>query len=54
VKSPNASVGYYAQPAIAPDGKTLYVGTEQANGNQGALEALGNMNVTPIVNPTLL
>lgn len=38
-KSPNASMGYYAQPALAPDGKTLYVATEQMNGNSGSVQA---------------
>jgi len=43
VPSPNASLGYYAMPALAEDGKTLYVGTEQMNGNSGQVQAWVNI-----------
>jgi outer membrane protein assembly factor BamB len=43
VQSPNASIGYYAMPALADDGKTLYVATEQANGNSGQVQAWANI-----------
>ena len=43
IPSPNASLGYYAIPALAPDGKTLYVATEQMNGNSGQVQAWGNV-----------
>ena len=43
VQSPNAALGYYTTPALAPDGKTLYVGTEQNNGNNGQVQAWGNV-----------
>lgn len=52
--SPNATIGYYSRPALSPDGKTLYVGTEQMNGNQGALEAFTNIERSAEQNPTLL
>ncbi len=42
-KSPNAGIGYYAQPALAPDGKTLYVATETMNGNSGLVQAWINV-----------
>ena len=42
-KPANAALNYYSQPALSPDGKTLYVGTAQLNGNQGTLEALVNV-----------
>ena len=53
VKSPNASFGYYARPALAPDGKTLYVGTEQMNGNSGHVEAWVNIERGAQQAPTL-
>jgi outer membrane protein assembly factor BamB len=43
VKSTNPALGYYAQPALSPDGQTLYVGTEQLNGNSGLVEAWVNI-----------
>jgi outer membrane protein assembly factor BamB len=43
VQSPNAALGYYALPALAPDGKTLYVATEQTNGNSGQVQAWVNV-----------
>ncbi len=43
VNSPNAALGYYATPALAPDGKTLYVATEQMNGNAGQVQAWVNV-----------
>jgi len=43
VSSPNAALGYYATPALAPDGKTLYVATEQMNGNSGQVQAWVNI-----------
>jgi outer membrane protein assembly factor BamB len=43
VQTPNAALGYYATPALAPDGKTLYVATEQMNGNAGQVQAWVNV-----------
>ena len=43
VPSPNAALGYYATPALALDGKTLYAATEQANGNSGQVQAWINI-----------
>lgn len=42
-KAPSAGIGYYAQPALSPDGKTLYVATEQSNGNNGIVQAWVNV-----------
>jgi outer membrane protein assembly factor BamB len=53
VKSSNAAIGYYAQPALSPDGKTLYVGTEQTNGNHGIVEAWINVERGVQTQPTL-
>ncbi len=50
-KSPNAALGYYTQPALSPDGKTLYVGTAEMNGNQGTLEAFVNVERNAEQNP---
>ncbi len=43
VQTPNSALGYYTTPALAPDGKTLYVGTEQTNGNSGQVQAWVNV-----------
>jgi len=43
VVTSNAALGYYTTPALAPDGKTLYVGTEQTNGNSGQVQAWVNV-----------
>lgn len=43
VASPNAALGYYATPALAADGKTMYVATEQMNGNAGQVQAWVNI-----------
>jgi outer membrane protein assembly factor BamB len=43
VQSPNAAQGYYAMPALTEDGKTLYVATEQTNGNSGQVQAWVNI-----------
>jgi outer membrane protein assembly factor BamB len=43
VQSPNTALGYYATPALAPDGKTMYVATEQMNGNAGQVQAWINV-----------
>jgi outer membrane protein assembly factor BamB len=43
VQTPNAAQGYYTIPALALDGKTLYVGTEQTNGNSGQVQAWVNV-----------
>jgi outer membrane protein assembly factor BamB len=43
VQSQNAALGYYATPALAPDGQTLYVATEQVNGNAGQVQAWVNV-----------
>ncbi len=51
--SPNATIGYYSAPALSPDGKTMYVGTEQANGNDGKLLAFVNVSRTAEQTPTL-
>jgi outer membrane protein assembly factor BamB len=52
-KSPNASVGYYAQPALSPDGKTLYIATEQMNGNSGLVQAWANVERGTQTAPTI-
>ena len=43
VQTPNPALGYYTTPALALDGKTLYVGTEQTNGNSGQVQAWVNV-----------
>ncbi len=43
IKSPNAALGYYATPALSEDGKTMYVATEQMNGNAGQVQAWINI-----------
>ncbi len=43
VQSTNAALGYYSTPALAPDGKTMYVATEQTNGNAGQVQAWVNI-----------
>jgi outer membrane protein assembly factor BamB len=43
VEPPDKAHGYYAMPALAEDGKTLYVATEQTNGNNGQVQAWGNI-----------
>jgi outer membrane protein assembly factor BamB len=53
VKSSNPSIGYYALPAMSSDGKTLYVGTEQLNGNHGLVEAWTNVERGVQTAPTL-
>ena len=53
LKSPDATMGYYSQPALSPDGKTMYVGTEQMNGNEGKLMAFVNVDRAAEQNPTL-
>lgn len=39
IESANAAIGYYTTPALSADGKILYVGTEQMNGNNGQVVA---------------
>ncbi len=53
LKSPSATIGYYSQPALSADGKTMYVGTEQMNGNDGKLMAFVNVDRAAEQNPTL-
>jgi outer membrane protein assembly factor BamB len=36
----SAGVGYHSQPALSPDGKTLYFGADSLTGNSGAVFAL--------------
>lgn len=43
IESSNASLGYYAMPAMNEDGTILYVATEQANGNSGQVQAWMNV-----------
>jgi outer membrane protein assembly factor BamB len=43
VQTPNSAQGYYTTPSLAPDGKTMYVGTEQTNGNNGQVQAWVNI-----------
>jgi len=43
VQSANAALGYYATPALSTDGKTMYVATEQSNGNSGQVQAWINV-----------
>ncbi len=43
VQSPNAALGYYATPALSADGQTMYVATEQSNGNAGQVQAWVNI-----------
>jgi outer membrane protein assembly factor BamB len=43
IKSPNAALGYYATPVLSEDGKTMYVATEQMNGNAGQVQAWINI-----------
>ena len=43
VDSPNSALGYYAMPSLSEDGKTLYVATEQMNGNSGQVQAWVNI-----------
>lgn len=43
VESSNASIGFYTTPALVSDGKTMYVGTEQMNGNSGQVLAYTNI-----------
>jgi outer membrane protein assembly factor BamB len=52
VASPNAALGYYAMPALAADGKTLYVATEQMNGNAGQVQAWVNVERGTQTSPT--
>jgi outer membrane protein assembly factor BamB len=52
-KAPSAGIGYYAQPALAPDGKTLYVATEQMNGNSGLVQAWINVERGTQTAPTI-
>jgi outer membrane protein assembly factor BamB len=43
IQSPNAALGYYAMPSLSEDGNTLYVATEQTNGNSGQVQAWANV-----------
>jgi outer membrane protein assembly factor BamB len=43
VETPNAALGYYAMPGLTDNGKTLYVATEQMNGNSGQVQAWVNV-----------
>ncbi len=43
IESTSSALGYYAMPALADDGKTLYVATEQTNGNTGQVQAWVNV-----------
>ncbi len=43
IKPSNAALGYYATPALSDDGKTMYVATEQLNGNAGQVQAWINI-----------
>ena len=52
-KSTDASIGYYAQPSLSPDGKTLYVATEQMNGNSGLVQAWTNVERGTQTAPTI-
>ncbi len=53
VPSPSSALGYYAMPALADDGKTLYVATEQVNGNNGQVQAWVNVERGTQTAPTI-
>jgi outer membrane protein assembly factor BamB len=53
VPAPDAAHGFYATPALAPDGKTLYVATEQTNGNSGQVQAWVNVERGTQAAPTI-
>jgi outer membrane protein assembly factor BamB len=36
----NSGIGYHSQPALSPDGKTLYFGSDSLTGNSGAVFAM--------------
>lgn len=36
----NAGIGYHSQPALSPDGKTLYFGSDSLTGNSGVVFAM--------------
>ncbi len=52
-KSASAAIGYYAQPALSPDGKMLYVATEQMNSNSGLVQAWANVERGTQTAPTI-
>ena len=43
VKTENAGIGYYALPSLSAENTTLYVATEQSNGNSGQVQAWTNI-----------
>ena len=53
IQSTNAALGYYATPALAADGKTMYVATAQNNGNTGQVQAWINVERGPQAAPAI-
>ncbi len=53
VKAPNSGQGYYALPSLTSEGKTLYVATEQTNGNSGQVQAWMNVERGTQASPTI-
>jgi outer membrane protein assembly factor BamB len=53
IESDNAAIGYYTTPALSPDGTSMYVGTEQMNGNSGKVLAYANIERGSEIRPGL-
>lgn len=53
IESANAAIGFYTNPALGPDGKIMYVGTEQMNGNNGQVVAYTSIERGSEIRPNL-